>query len=128
MPLPTPVEGCSSKDVWRNRSRPSRPFSLRQSGFACSCALCEVAKVFRPMKLRVFVDDITAFMNGRSKVLVEVAEKALKKRERGRGEWLEVIGHRRRDRRKEQGDHFMQVSGGEVSGIQQERSCYGDEC
>ena len=32
--------GCSSKDVWRRRSRPSRPFSLGQSGVTCSCALC----------------------------------------------------------------------------------------
>ena len=30
----------SSKDLWRSRSRPSRPFSLGQSGVACSCALC----------------------------------------------------------------------------------------
>ena len=33
-------EGCSSKIARRNRSRPSRPFSLGQSEVACSCALC----------------------------------------------------------------------------------------
>ena len=32
--------GCSSKVVWQRRSRPSRPFSLGQSGVTCSCALC----------------------------------------------------------------------------------------
>ena len=34
---------------------------------------------YPPLKLRVFVDDITAFMNGRKKELVEMAEKVLKK-------------------------------------------------
>ena len=38
------------------------------------------------------MDDITAFMNGRNKELVEMTEKVLKKgRERGGGEGLEAI-------------------------------------
>ena len=31
---------CSSKDMRRNRCRPSRPFCQGQSGVACFCALC----------------------------------------------------------------------------------------
>ena len=54
----------SSKDVRRSRSRPSRP-----SGAKWSClllrivlqdALSEVIRIYPPLKLRVFVDDITA--------------------------------------------------------------------
>ena len=80
-----PSGGCSSKDVWRSRSRPSRPVSLGQNGVACSCAivlqdaLSEVTKILPPLKLRVFVDDRTAFMNGRNKDLVEMAENVSKK-------------------------------------------------
>ena len=42
-------------------------------------ALSEVTKNCPHLKLRVFVDDITAFMSGRNKELVEVAQKHLKK-------------------------------------------------
>ena len=38
-------------------------------------ALSEVTKNYPSLKLRVFVDDITAFMNGRNKELVEMAQK-----------------------------------------------------
>ena len=41
-------------------------------------ALSEVTHIHPPLKLRVFVDDITAFMNGRNKELMEMAEKVLK--------------------------------------------------
>ena len=37
--------------------------------------LIEVTKICPPLRLRVFVDDITSFMNGRNKELVEMAEK-----------------------------------------------------
>ena len=36
-------------------------------------------KTYPLLTSRVFVDDITAFMNGRNKELVEMAEKVLKK-------------------------------------------------
>ena len=42
-------------------------------------ALSEVTKIYPSLILRVFVDDITAFMNGRNKELVEMAQKHLKK-------------------------------------------------
>ena len=41
-------------------------------------ALSEVTKIFPPLKLRVFVDDITAFLKRRNKELVEMAKKVLK--------------------------------------------------
>ena len=57
-------------------------------------ALSDVTKIYPLPKLRVFVGDITAFMNGRNKGLVEMAEKVLKSirievEERG----LEVIDY-----------------------------------
>ena len=57
-------------------------------------ALSDVTKIYPSPKLRVFVDDITAFMSGRNKGSVEMAEKVLKSirrevEERG----LEVIDY-----------------------------------
>ena len=42
-------------------------------------ALSEGTKIFPPLKLRVFVDDITALLKRRNKELVEMAERVLKK-------------------------------------------------
>ena len=53
-----------------------------------SAALSEVKKIYPPLKLSVFVDDITAFENGTNKESVEVAEKVLRKLKK---ELLEVI-------------------------------------
>ena len=66
----------------------------------------EVMKVDPLLKLKVFVDDITAFMEGRNKKLSGIAEKVLKSRKR---------------RREEQSQCVMQPLGREVSGMQQER-------
>ena len=41
-------------------------------------ALSEATNIHPSRKLRVFVDDITAFMYGRNKELVKLAEKMLK--------------------------------------------------
>ena len=66
--------------------------------------------------------DITAFMNGRNAELVEVAQEVLKKLVRKVEEkGLELL------RRKEQGNHVLRVSGGKLSGMQREWSCFGDE-
>ena len=55
---------------------------LPGSNWSCSLlrivlqdALSEVTKNYLSLKLRVFVDDITAFMNGRNKELVEMTQK-----------------------------------------------------
>ena len=65
----------------------------------------------------MFVDDITAFMNGRNKELVEMAEKILHKLN------MEV---------EEKGLKFSiteRGKEGEVPGMQHERrSCHGHEC
>ena len=92
-------------------------------------ALSEVEK-YPLLELRVFVDDTTVLMNGRNKELVEMAEKVLKKLKMEVEEKaFEVIDYGRRERRKDYGHHFMQVSGGEVPMMQQERrSCLGNEC
>ena len=52
-------------------------------------------KFYPPLKLRVFVDDITVFLIGRNKEFVEMAEEVLERleRERGGGEGLEVNNH-----------------------------------
>ena len=59
---------CSSKDVWRSRSRPSWPSCQGPSGVVCFCVLflqdtlSEVTKFYPFLKLRVFVDDIMALL------------------------------------------------------------------
>ena len=42
-------------------------------------ALSEATKFFPPLKLRVFVDDITALVMGKNKVVTEMAKKVMKK-------------------------------------------------
>ena len=44
--------------------------------------LSKVTNIYPLLKLRVFVDDITAFMNGRNKELVETAEMVLRRLKR----------------------------------------------
>ena len=75
--------GYSLQDVWRSRSRRSRLSSLGRSGAVFSFivlqdALNEVLKVCPPMKLKFFVDEITALMEGRSKELAGIEEKVLR--------------------------------------------------
>ena len=73
------------------------------------------------------MDDITAFMNGRNKELVEMAEKVVKNLKREveeKGLKLSIT----EEGKKEQGNHFLRISGGEVSGRQQKNCCFGDEC
>ena len=60
-------------------------------------ALSEVSKNLPPLKLSVFVDDITAFMNGRNKELLEMAGKVLEKlkselEEKGLKLWISERG------------------------------------
>ena len=42
-------------------------------------ALSEVTKIYHPLKLRVFVDDITAPVKGRTKEVAEMAKNVMKK-------------------------------------------------
>ena len=69
----------SLNDAWRRRSRPSRPSSVGQKWsylflrIELQGALTEAMKLYPLMKLKVFVDDITAFMEGRNEELAGIA-------------------------------------------------------
>ena len=57
-------------------------------------ALSKVTKNFPPLRSRVLVGDVTAFMNGRNKDLVEMApESSEEVGESGRGEGPEAVDH-----------------------------------
>ena len=91
-----------------------RGASASSCALFCKDALSEVMKV---LKLKVFVDDITAFMEGRNKELAGIAEKVLTSvKKGGRGE--DSISRRRR--REEQGDceeKFQECSKREEAGL-----------
>ena len=72
----------------RMKQRPRPPGSLPPWGR-------KEIHIYPHLIVRVFVDDITAFLSGRNKELVEMAEKVRRKlkRERSRGERLEVVDH-----------------------------------
>ena len=42
-------------------------------------ALNGVTRIYPPLTLRVFVDDITALLMGKNKVVIEMAKKVMKK-------------------------------------------------
>ena len=77
---------CNSLDVWRSRSGPSRLSCQGQSGVACFCVLCckthsvRLQKINPSLKLRVFVDDITALLMVKNKEVAEMAKKKVMKK------------------------------------------------
>ena len=83
---PNTSKDFSLKDVWRSCSRPSLPFSRGQSGIACSYVLCcRTHWTDVTLNLKVLVDDITAFMNGRNKELVVDGREGSEEAENGGG-------------------------------------------
>ena len=76
-------------------------------------ALSEVMKVYPLVKLKAFVYDITAFLEGRNKELRSNAEKVFEGDENGSGgEGSEAVDHgRRRTGRDEHGHCAMQLLG-----------------
>ena len=75
----------SSKDVRQSRSRPSR-LSCQGSKWICLLfrivlqdALNKVTNIYPPLKLRVFVDNITAPLREKKNVVAEMAKKVMKK-------------------------------------------------
>ena len=56
-------------------------------------ALSEVTKIYSTLKLRVFVDDITALVKGRNKEVAELAKKVMKKVERRGERRLQIVNH-----------------------------------
>ena len=91
-------------------------------------ASSEVAKVCQPMKLKVFVDDITAIVKRPNMGLPCVADKMLEViRMEVVREGFDAVDHGRMKKRKNQGDCVMQLSVIEVSGMQQKKkewSCH----
>ena len=106
--------GFSLNGALRSRSRPSRLLrSVLQD------ALSEVMKVYPTLEMKVFVDDFTAFMKGRNKELVGIAEKVFEGGGKGSGrEGSEAVNLGRRRGVKEQSRCVMQLS---RSGLQQKR-------
>ena len=76
--------------------------------------------VFPPLKLKVFVEDITVFMEGRYNELAGVAEKVWMF-VKGGGELFQVVEHGRRESWTEQGDGVVWASRGDVLGMQKKR-------
>ena len=77
--------------------------------------------VYPHMKLKVFVEDVTAFMEGRKRELPGTAEKVSRAMENEGRREFEAVDHARSKGRGEQGDCVVQPCGREVSGMQQER-------
>ena len=90
-------------------------------------ALSGLTKIYPHLTLGVFLDDTTAFLSGRNEELVEMAEKALKKVKREveeKGLMLSITeGGKERKSKTIASCKYL-----EVSGMQQKRSCFGDEC
>ena len=93
-------EGWRSKDVRQSHCEPSRPFYQDASGvvlpwrIVLQDALSEVTKIYPPLKLRVFVDDITALLTGRNQVFGGEGGKSAEEVERGSGgEGLDIVEH-----------------------------------
>ena len=61
---------------------------LALSGIVLQDALNEVTNIYPPLKLRVFIDDITVLLRVKNKVVAEMAKKVMKKLkevDRGKG-------------------------------------------
>ena len=82
--------------------------------------MSEVTNIYPPLKLRVFVDDISALLMGKNKVVAEMAKKVMKRL----GEEVERTGKRR----EEQDDRFVWSSGRRAASMQQRRSNGGRQC
>ena len=73
----------------------------------------EVAKVYLPLRLNVFVDDTTAFMEGRNKELACVAEKVLKSKKsdvKAKGLKLSITDGGKEGKKKVFGVRFFPTS------------------
>ena len=75
-------------------------------------ALSEVAKIYPPLKLRVFVDHITALLRRNKKVVAEMATKVIKKvKEEVARKGLKIVSDRRWESKKEQDDCVVWLPG-----------------
>ena len=90
--------------------------------FVLQDAFSEVMKVYPPLKRKVFVDDITAFMEGKNKELpgfVKNVLQSIKREVEEKGPKLSIAEGGQEE--EKQSDRAMQLSGRKVSGMQQER-------
>ena len=107
-------EGCATE--------PLRTITVILPGSKWSClllrivsqdALSEVTQIYPPLKLRVFVDDITAPFGGKEQGRVEMAKKVMKIfLKRGRKGRPRIVSHGKREGRMEQDDSVMWFLGG----------------
>ena len=113
-------EGCVAK--------PLRTITAILPGSKWSCllrivlqdALSEVTNIYPPLKLRVFVDDISALLMGKNKVVAEMAEKVMKRRREEveeKGLKLSITGNGE----KEQDDCVVWFLGRRAASMQQRR-------
>ena len=70
------VEGCVAESL---QTLPGSKWSCLLLRLVLQDALSEVAKIYPPLKLRVFVDDITALLRRSKRVVAEMATKVMKK-------------------------------------------------
>ena len=74
------VEGCVAESLQTITAiLPGSKWSCLLLRLVLQDALSEVAKIYPPLKLRVFVDDITALLRRSKRVVAEMATKVMKK-------------------------------------------------
>ena len=73
-------EECMANPLWTTTAiLPGSKWSCLLLRVVLQDALREVTQVYPPLKLRVFVDDITALLMTKSKEVAEMAERVTKK-------------------------------------------------
>ena len=88
-------EGCVAVLLQTNTAiLPGSKWSCLLLRIVLQDALSEVTKIYQPVKLRVFVDDITALLIGRNKEVAEMAKKVMRKlKEEVEEKSLELVDH-----------------------------------
>ena len=82
-------------------------------------ALSEVTKIYTTLKLRVFVDDITALVKRKNKEVAEMAKNVMKKlKEEVEKNGLKIVSHRTRKGRTQQDDCVLWIPGEWAKSIQ----------
>ena len=105
-------EGCAAEPLTTITAvLPGSKWSCLLVRIVLQDALNEVIKIYPPLKLRVFVDDITALLMVKNKVVAELAKKVTKKLKKGREERTQSVSDRRWEGRKEQDDCVVWIPG-----------------
>ena len=73
-------EGCLAEPLWTILAiLPGSKWSCLLLRIVLQDALSDVTNIRPPLKSRVFVDDITALLMGKHKVVAEMAKKVMKR-------------------------------------------------